>query len=117
VSQSQRIGRRNRTIESNSQGIEVFRKRDAAIGMVNQKHGIVFYDPSVAGYCLYYLPPNKDMTDRIKLTTEMSFSKAAKIVHRLNYQLFERRTGDDEIQAVIYDYLIEQGAEKYILRE
>ncbi len=85
--------------------------------MVNQKHGIVFYDPSVAGYCLYYLPPNKDMTDRIKLTTEMSFSKAAKIVHRLNYQLFERRTGDDEIQAIIYDYLIEQGAEKYILRE
>ena len=77
----------------------------------------MFYDLSSAGYCLYYLPHDKDMVNRIKLTTEMSFSKAANIVHRLNCQLFERCVGEGEVDAIIYDFLIGHGAEKYILRE
>lgn len=84
--------------------------------MADQKHGIVFYDLSSAGYCLYYLPPEKDMTHRIKLTTDMPFLRAANMAHQLNYQLFERHIGGDDIDAPIYDYLIGHGAEKYVFR-
>jgi hypothetical protein len=46
----------------------------------------------------------------------MPFLRAANMVHQLNYQLFERHIGGDDVDARICDYLIGHGAEKYVFR-
>lgn len=81
-----------------------------------QKLGMVFYSLSPQGCCLYYFQPTETVFRQIKLTTEMPFRKAATIVHGLNKQLFECSTDENEVPAVVYDYLIAHGAQKNLLR-
>lgn len=84
--------------------------------MTKQRHGLVFYNPSCTGFCIYYLSPGSTISDQIQLTTEMPFWKAAKIVRGLNCLLFERQSEDREVGEILNDYLVVNAAKEYALR-
>ncbi len=85
--------------------------------MICQKPGIVFYESSSSGYCVYYLG-HGNLTDmQRKLTRGMPFRKAASIVHELNRRLFQKPiNNDEELRAVVCAYLERQGAGQYVLK-
>jgi hypothetical protein len=87
------------------------------LSKICQKPGIVFYESSSSGYCVYYLG-HGNLTDmQRKLTTGMPFRKAAAIVHELNRRLFQKPIIDDEeLRAVVCAYLERQGAGEYVLK-
>ncbi len=84
--------------------------------MAAQKQGMVFYQSSSSGYCVYYLSRNSIIAGPLKLTTGMPFLKAAKIVHELNRQLFQKAVvNDEEVRAVVRAYLTGRGVGEYVL--
>jgi hypothetical protein len=87
------------------------------VSMICQKPGIVFYESSSSGYCVYYLDRGNLTDMQRKLTTGMPFRKAAAIVHELNRRLFQKPiTNDEELRAVVSAYLERQGAGEYVLK-
>lgn len=85
--------------------------------MICQKPGIVFYESSSSGYCVYYLGHGNLADMQRRLTTGMPFRKAAALVHELNRRLFQKAiTNDEELKALVCAYLERQGAGEYVLK-
>ena len=80
--------------------------------MAAQKQGMVFYEPSSSGYCVYYLSRDCVVANPLRLTSGMPFVKAAEIVHELNdklFQLFQKGVvNDEEIKSFVSAYLMDR---------